>query len=111
MVLIVCASCSNELAPEDRLCPKCGSCDRKIFVEDHAIAREMIQIKEKVQGQKEYFRYTKSGEKVSQNTKRPTRERLVIDRRNRRKYHHVEEQDESGNWSTVHHEEESLGTG
>ncbi len=94
--------------PEDSLCPKCGSGDRKILVKDIAVAKEMIQLKQKAQGQKRYYRYTKMGDKTSRGTKRPARECLVIDRRNRCKYHHVEEQDESGNWSTVHHEEESL---
>jgi len=68
----------------------------------------MTGLKEKAQGEPDYWRYTKSGEKISGSTSRPAREHLVIDRKRDHKYHHVEEQDESGQWVTVHHEDGAL---
>jgi hypothetical protein len=39
---------------------------------------------------------------------REAKEELTIDIAGNRKLHHVEEQDKSGRWSTVHHEDELL---
>jgi hypothetical protein len=33
------------------------------------------------------------------------RDELTIDKTKNRKFHHVEEQDEDGNWKTVHYED------
>jgi hypothetical protein len=42
--------------------------------------------------------------KISNITKRPARETLIIDRDKRQKRHHVEEQRENGEWQNVHNE-------
>lgn len=46
-------------------------------------------------------------EKISALGKK-AKEELHIDIREDRKYHHVEEKDENGDWKVVHHEDESL---
>jgi predicted RNA-binding Zn-ribbon protein involved in translation (DUF1610 family) len=110
LATITCKSCGQNLEPEDKRCPACGSADREILNSDEGRGMEMIGLKEKAQGEPDYWRYTKLGEKISKGTKRPAREHLVIDRMSRHKYHHVEEQDESGKWVTVHHQEMPLDT-
>jgi len=57
---------------------------------------------------KDYLRRTKVGEKISGKTRRPAREHMIVDRLVRRKYHHVEEQDESGKWRIVEHHDGPL---
>lgn len=39
---------------------------------------------------------------------RPAREELIIDKERKWKYHFVEEQNETGEWETVHYHEGSL---
>jgi hypothetical protein len=79
-----------------------------ILLCDQAKAREMIGLKQYDQGEPDYSRYTKVGEKISRGTNRPAREHLVIDRKSHHKYHHVDEQDESGQWVTVEHHDAPL---
>lgn len=68
----------------------------------------MIGLKEYAQREPGYWRYTKLGEKISRGTNRPAREHLVIDRKSGHKYHHVEEQNESGKWVNVERHEGPL---
>jgi hypothetical protein len=37
--------------------------------------------------------------------RKEARDELTIDKTKNRKFHHVEEQDEDGNWKTVHYED------
>lgn len=46
-------------------------------------------------------------EKLS-NKGKEAREELHINIKDNKKYHHVEEKDETGNWQVVHHEDEPL---
>jgi hypothetical protein len=48
-----------------------------------------------------------SRDKISKHGKK-AKEQYSINIRENRKFHHVEEQDESGNWTVVHHEDEPL---
>lgn len=79
-----------------------------ILVAEEGRGTEMIGLKKYAQGEPDYWHYIKSGEKMSRGTNRPAREHLVIDRKKGHKYHHVEEQDEMGQWLTVHHEDRPL---
>jgi len=101
MTLITCKSCGHSLAPEDRLCPQCGSGDRDIVVSDQIRSFEMVTLDEYEPTERDYRRRIKAGEKISGETRRPAREHMIIDRVDHRKYHHVEEQDASGKWRIV----------
>lgn len=105
---LVCKSCGYPLLPGDRLCPICGSGDRDIFVSDEGRGTETITIEDKKQGFRRFRLLRKWAEKISRKTRSPAQEYLEIDKEKRRKYHHVEEQDESGNWRTVHHHDGPL---
>lgn len=93
--------CGELLTPETKVCPKCGSRNRCITLEEHAKLLEMMIAKQKSPSFKEFKRRVKKGEKISR-TGKLAREELIIDKEKRWKYHIVEEQNESGNWKIVH---------
>jgi hypothetical protein len=88
-------------------CPKCGSGDRLIIVEDTIHVHEMIGVKEKVKGYHKFQRSSRSGEKVGKNGK-IARETRTIDKKTGRYYHRIEVQNEKGEWVTTHEEDEPL---
>jgi len=104
---IECMNCSKELKPEMEVCPQCGSRDRLIMIEDKVRAVEMLMLKDKSSGFRKYKRMLKQGEKISRYGKH-AREKLIIDKEKGRKYHLVEEKNESGEWKVVHSEDEPL---
>jgi predicted RNA-binding Zn-ribbon protein involved in translation (DUF1610 family) len=105
---IVCSSCGTRLNPQDRACPNCGGGDRHITVSEEFKALEMTTLSKRPSGARKYEERVKIGEKISGETRQPAREHLIIDRKGDRKYHHVEEQDKSGQWRTMHHHDGSL---
>jgi len=108
MTQITCKSCGRRLAPEDGLCPRCGSGDREIIASEQIGFLEMVRVDEYAPQRRDYQRRMKAGEKISGGSGRPAREHMIIDRVARRKYHHVEEQDESGKWRIVEHHDGPL---
>jgi hypothetical protein len=103
-----CRDCGRQLTPNERPCSSCGSLRRCI----HITVSESIRLREGVKGKvknksgKTVHKFV-SRSKISKRGKE-AKEELSIDIRGNRKYHHVEEQDESGRWVTVHHEDQSL---
>jgi predicted nucleic acid-binding Zn-ribbon protein len=100
-----CLRCGEPLEPEMAKCPKCGSGDRLVTVEDSIHALDMVGVKQKAEGYRRFKRYSRSVEKVSKHGK-IARETLIIDKETKRKYHLVEEQNEQGEWIVVHKEDE-----
>jgi uncharacterized OB-fold protein len=104
---VKCLRCGESLKPEMEACPKCGSRDREVAVEDSIKAWEMIEIRQKAEGYHRFKKYSKHGEKISK-TGKSARVILVVDKEARRKYHRVEEQNEKGEWVVVHEEDKAL---
>jgi hypothetical protein len=104
-VSIKCLKCGEPLEPQMDKCPKCGSGDRLVIVQDSIHAHEMVGIKEKAEGYRKFKRLSRSGEKVSKHGK-IARETLTIDKEAKRIYHLVKEQNEKGEWVIVHKENE-----
>ena len=103
-----CLDCGKQLNPDERVRPNCGSAIRHV----HVSVSNGIRMREGIKGKvKDAVGKTKrkflSREKISKLGKE-AREELSIDIAGNRKFHHVEEQDESGKWVTVHHENEPL---
>lgn len=103
-----CGDCGKELTSDEKPCSDCGSVKRNIFV----LAIENLKVRDSVKGIvkdkigkitiKFYVR-----NKTSKHGKE-AKEELRIDIAGDWKFHHVEEQDENGQWVTVHHQNEPL---
>jgi predicted nucleic acid-binding Zn-ribbon protein len=104
---VKCLKCGEAFEPQLDKCPKCGSGDRLVTVEDSCHASDMIGVKEKAKGYHRFKRSSKSGEKVGKNGK-IARETRIIDKKTRRYYHRIEVQNEKGEWVTTHEEDEPL---
>jgi hypothetical protein len=107
-----CTSCGAKWNPEDKICPECGN-SHKVGESYSAGTRSLTMLSGQLipagKRKKDYVFLSKSGKKISGKTHHLAREQLVIDRLKHRKYHHVEELDESGQWKTKHHEDVPLG--
>jgi hypothetical protein len=103
-----CLDCGRELTPDEKACPNCGSVRRhiRVTVYEQIKLRESVKVKVKDEVGKTARKFL-SRNKISKHGKE-AKEELSIDIRGDRKYHHVEEQDESGRWVTVHHEDQIL---
>jgi hypothetical protein len=103
-----CGNCGKQLTPEEKPCSACGSPKRKIEVTltDSISFRPSLKgtVKDST-GWKRVKLYVRN--KLSKHGKE-AKEVLKIDKQANRKYHHVEEQNPDGSWSTVHHEDEPL---
>ena len=100
-MLIKCLKCGELLQTESTACPKCGSGDRSIEVDDKNIKTlEMWSIKEKSKGYHKFKISRKKGEQLGINGK-PARVTLIMNKVTRQKYHLVEEQNEKGDWVIV----------
>jgi hypothetical protein len=88
-------------------CPKCGSGDRHIFLENHIKAFEMVGIKEREKGFHKFSKQSRYGEKVGKDGD-VVRETRIIDKKTGRYYHLIERQNEKGEWVTKHKEDEPL---
>jgi hypothetical protein len=104
--LLKCGKCSEELKPQDTLCPKCGSGDRNVFVTDECKAHDGVKLKVKDKEGKT-SRISVFRNKVSNHGKE-AKEEYTVDITQNKYIQHVEEQDEKGNWKTVHTEDEPL---
>jgi len=104
--MIECLRCATQLKPETEVCPKCGSRDRKITIDDYGKGLEIERLKQ-ISKAGVTNKIIKTGEKISK-TGKVARETLIIDKKKRWKYHTVEEQKESGEWVLVHSEDEHL---
>jgi hypothetical protein len=103
-----CGNCGKELAVDEIPCSSCGSTKRNI----HVFISETLAMRDSLKGEvRDQKGKTKSKfyvrSKVSKQGKE-AKEELTIDIAGNRKYHHVEEQDKNGHWTTVHHEDEPL---
>lgn len=103
-----CLKCGEPLEAGMEKCPKCGSRDKLVTINDSITTHEMLEARQRAEGCKDYKKLIRSGEKIGKKTGRLARERFVIDRENKRKYHLVEEQNEQGEWEIVHKEDEPL---
>lgn len=103
-----CSNCGKELQEKREPCPNCGSNKRHVYVtvKDAIRLRDSIKgkVKDKTGKTKRKF-ITRS--KLSKKGKE-AKEQLDIDIKGNRKFHHVEELDENGNWVVVHHEDVPL---
>ena len=68
---------------------------------------DMVKLKQNVRSSHKYDGLLQAGERIGKNGKL-ARIRLFIDVRNKIKHHHVEEQNEKGEWVIVHEEDEPL---
>jgi len=89
-----------------RVFSPCGHKNIMVTVSDSITLRESIKGKVKDKSGKTKRKFV-SRQKISKRGKE-AREDLDIDIAGNRKRHHVEEQDEKGDWKTVHHEDEPL---
>lgn len=103
-----CSDCGKELTADEKPCPSCGSVKRTIHIFVSGTVEARASLKGEVRDQ---TRKTKSKfyvrNKVSKQGKQ-AKEELTIDIAGNRKFHHVEEKDKNGRWTTVHHEDEPL---
>ena len=103
-----CANCGKELQEERKPCPDCGSNRRRVYVTATVEIGIGTSLKGKAKDKSgKAKRKFLSRSKLSRKGKE-AREQLDIDIAGDRKFHHVEELDESGNWVVVHHEDEPL---
>jgi len=102
-----CLKCGEPLEPQMQKCPKCGSGDRYITVEDSFKAVEMVNIKEKAEGSRKFRKHSRYGEKIGKNGK-IVRETRTIDRKTGEYYHRIEAKNGKGEWVTIHEEREPL---
>jgi hypothetical protein len=103
-----CSECGKELTADRNPCSSCGSTRRNVYVTASTGIKFRDRIKAVLKnssGKKKKIIY--SGEKLSKHGKE-AKEELVIDIEGDRKFHHVEELDEKGNWVVVHHCDEKL---
>ena len=103
-----CSNCREELQKNRATCPNCGSNKRHdyVTVTDEIRLRDSIKGKVKNKSGKTKRKFV-SRSKLS-NKGIEAKEQLDIDIEGNRKFHHVEELDENGNWVVVHHEDEPL---
>ena len=103
-----CSNCGNELQENREPCPNCGSTKRHVYVtvKDGIRLRDGIKGKVKDRTGKVKRKFI-SRSKLSKRGKE-AKEQLDIDIEGNRKFHHVEELTEEGNWVVVHHEDEPL---
>jgi len=103
-----CVECGKDLKAERKTCPSCGSTRIHVYVtvSDGIKFRERIKATLKDSSGKK-TKIIRSGEKLSKHGK-DAREELIIDIDGDRKFHHVEELDENGNWVVVHHHDGKL---
>ena len=103
-----CSDCGKELTADERPCSSCGGVRRTVHIVASAPVKPHESLKGKVRDQ---IGKTKSKFLVRNKTSKhdkEAKEELTIDITGNRKVHHVEEQDQSGRWVTVHHEDEPL---
>lgn len=109
-----CCSCKKEVTDKDSACPHCDADLKKIgrnALEINVwngvkVTEPLRRIRQKTQGRPGYAVDAKYRDKTSGETKRPTKEQLVIDTRNNKKtvkIHYVEEWD-GKQWIVVHDE-------
>lgn len=103
-----CSNCGKELQEKREPCPNCGSNKRHVYV----TVTDAIRLRDSVKGKvKNKAGKTKrkfiSRSKLSKKGKE-AKEQLDIDIEGNRKFHHVEELNDKGNWVVVHHEDEPL---
>jgi hypothetical protein len=103
-----CGDCGKELTINEKPCSACGSPKRRIEVtvtESITVRPSLKGTVKDSKGWKKTKLYVRN--KVSKHGKE-AKEVLKIDKEANRKYHHVEEQNSDGSWTTVHHEDEPL---
>jgi ribosomal protein L40E len=99
-----CLDCGTSLGQELQKCPKCGSGNKRIEIEDVLYASTQLRGKVKnpeVSGNIEEFRIKR---RIAGESGNLARDELIINRRNRKvtiKYHKVEELID-GQWQVVH---------
>jgi predicted nucleic acid-binding Zn-ribbon protein len=103
-----CLECGEKLSPDMEFCPKCGSNKKQL----HQVSIDKIKIRDSQKGElKDTSRKAKqkfvSRQKLGKNGKEAKEERVVDVARNWY-FHHVDVQDENGNWKKDHHEDEPL---
>ena len=106
----VCANCENFINPRESSnpCPKCGSNNFKVNIQENIKVLEMYKLTEKKDGF--IISEKKFGDKLS-NKGNIAREYHEINRTNSKKTtktHIVEELREDGNWELVHKEYEEF---
>ena len=103
-----CGDCGKQLTADEKPCSSCESPKRRIettFTESISFQPSLKGTVRDSTGWKRVKLYVK--DKLSWHGKE-AREVLKIDKEANRKYHHVEEQNPDGSWTTVHHEDEPL---
>ena len=106
----VCFDCGILLEAKVDKCPKCGSDKiRKIDVriEKVLMIRSGVSAKVREDVEKKPIAEYVSRQQLGKNGKE-AKVTVAVDRKKGTYLQNVDEQDERGNWKTVHHEEESL---
>lgn len=105
-----CSSCNQLIGKNDSICPFCGSTDRNIYSSDSSKVGCLEKLELKQLDESGFKKVDlKSLNKISGETKRPTKEVLIIDRTDpnyTKKYHCIEELSESGEYEIAHHHED-----
>jgi DNA-directed RNA polymerase subunit RPC12/RpoP len=101
-----CLDCGEVVSSAAKICPKCGSDRMSILIERVLTLRTELRGSVKEQSGRVTSIFLKR-QKLSRHGKEATEE-LHIDISGNRKFHHVTEKDEKGNWKVVHHEDEPL---
>jgi predicted nucleic acid-binding Zn-ribbon protein len=101
-----CLDCGAVLSSAAKICPKCGSNRISILIELVATMRSELRGNVKEKSGKATSKFLKR-QKLSRYGNEANEE-LHIDIRGNRKFHHVMEKDDKGNWKVVHHEDKPL---
>ena len=106
--IYTCAECGKELKAERKPCPNCGSTKRHVYVTVSDVIKLRSKVKVTVKDSSgKIKKIVHSGQKLSKYGKE-AKEELIIDIEGDRKFHHVEELNEDGEWDVVHHHDEKL---
>lgn len=101
-----CADCGEVMDSITERCPKCGSNRINPFINITVTQQLGLRGIVKEPSGRETIKVYKRQKLSSQG--KEAKEELRIDVKGNRKFHHVEEKDENGNWKVVHHEDEPL---
>jgi hypothetical protein len=101
-----CLKCRTDIPVENASlpCPKCGSLDRFVAVQDNPIGYDMVKDKQNVRTSHHYDKMIQAGDRIG-NDGKPARIRLEIDVINKRKNHSVKVQNEKGEWVENHRDD------